>query len=163
MPPDLAEWFAELPPDTPSGDTDSPSDDDTTADPLALPWCQMDGPELSGAALYPGQGLPLLCQGCTALTKGKCQHLTAAPTYGQAAHCYAFQPLPGVFVGCCWLWRLTLLNGQLIWWSHLPPINQTTMLWQARQRYGATLIGVHPLPGWKTIPSLFDLSQISTQ
>lgn len=151
MQPDLDEWFAKLPSDTPSGDTESPSDG-TTAGPLALPWCQEDGPELAGAAKHPDQGLPLLCRGCAALTKGKCQQLAAAPTYRQAAHCYSFQPLPGVSVGCCWLWRLTLRSGRLVWWGHLPPANQTTILHLARQRYGAALIAIQPLPGWKELP-----------
>lgn len=150
MPPDLAEWFAELSPDTP---TESPSND-ITADPLVLPWCQEDGPELAGITLHPYQGLPLLCQGCTALAKGKCQQLATAPTYEQAARCYAFQPRPGISVGRCWLWRLTLWDRRLVWWSHLPPANQTTILHLARQRYGAALIAIQPLSGWKELPNL---------
>lgn len=158
MPPDLAEWFAELPPDTP---TESPSND-IIADPLVLPWCQEEGPELAGANLHPSLDLPLLCQGCTSLQKNKCQQIARVPTYEQAARCHAFQPRLGVTVGRCWLWRLTLRDGRLVWWSHLPPADQTTALRLTLQRYGMALVAIQPLPGWQEIPNPKDCSWQAT-
>ncbi|WP_139166843.1 hypothetical protein [Chromobacterium sphagni] len=128
--------------------------DNAAPDPLALPWCRDDGPELAGADLHPDERLPLLCRGCAALREGQCRQLATIPTHEQTARCDAFQPLPGVTMGHCWLWRLTLKDGRLVWWSNLPPANQATVLRRARLRYGVALATVRPQPGWQELPAV---------
>lgn len=167
MPHDLASWFAELEP--PAGQPDTTTEQGrreaafccptpapaSAPDALVLPWCGDGQDELAGP-LHPGsEGLPLLCRGCRELVQGCCRPRgEAVPTDASAGRCGDFQPSDGVTVGRCWLWRVTLAGGRLVWFMSLPPVSQTDALRWAQQHHGEHVQGVHPVPGAVELPPL---------
>lgn len=159
MPPDLSEWFAGIdtaPPPPPENRRD-PSmavfvGEPVSADPLLLDWCE-DGREAVAGLVADASGrLTLRCRACRQLQAGSCPVKGGQPDADTAAYCRGFAPRAGLRVGRCWLWRVALADGRLIWWSSTPPASQVEALQVMRRDYGELVQSVLPLPGWQAIP-----------
>mgnify|MGYP000844062875 CR=1 FL=1 len=161
----LAQWFAGIESQPPSPDTSPPASRHpepvavfagapaiAQADPLALPWCGDYPQEMQGGQRDAAGRLPMPCLGCTSLQQGRCTVLAGVPGHEEAARCRRFTPLPGVRVGRCWLWRVQLGAGRLVWWGCLPPAPQAAALAWARSQYGEAVQGVYPVPGALSVP-----------
>lgn len=124
------------------------------ADPLALPYCVDSGQELHGAVQDAGGLLPLRCRGCRQLGQGRCEVLAVVPEHDSAALCRRFVPRAGVKVGRCWLYRVTLEGGRLVWWSSTPSTGHAEAVRCVRLLYGDAVKEVMPLPGWVAMPGM---------
>ncbi len=124
------------------------------ADPLALPYCVDSGQELHGAVQDAGGLLPLRCRGCRQLGQGRCEVLAVVPELDSAALCRRFVPRAGIKVGRCWLYRVTLEGGRLVWWSSTPSTGHAEAVRCVRLLYGDAVKEVMPLPGWVAMPGV---------
>ncbi|MTD33245.1 hypothetical protein [Paludibacterium denitrificans] len=121
-------------------------------DSLALPYCGDDVQELVGGMTEPS--VPMRCRGCLSLQRGHCEELAREPSHDEAARCCCFAPLPGVRVGRCWLHRIEIQGGRLVWLCLLPTASQSRAIGWARRTYGEAVLAVVPIPGAVSLPAL---------
>ena len=158
---DAAEWFAGIWDQPPAIVVKAPEASDLVAggpdvsvsDPLMLPWCVDGHAGMAGPALGES-GAPLLCRGCADLVRLQCARLGQFPAVEDAALCNDFRPRAGVTVGRCWLWRIGLEGGRLVWWMALPEASQCRAVQWARQAHGDLVTCVRPVPGAKKISEI---------
>ena len=158
---DAAEWFAGIwdQPQTMvvtaprASDPVASGPDVSVSDPLLLSWCVDGHAEMAGPALSESSA-PLLCRGCVDLVRLQCARLDQPPKAEDAALCNDFRPRTGVTVGRCWLWRIGLEGGRLVWWMALPEAAQRNAVQWARQAHGDLVTYVMPVPGAKKISEI---------
>lgn len=166
MPPDdLESWFAALPAEAFQAAVSHTESHQhaasthlvkATPDPLALEWCNESAQEVQGLAdADVDKAQPMPCTACQLASTTRCpvvQSLGIKPDADTAAYCPSFLPHAGVTVGCCWLWRVSLDDGRLVWYMATPAASQRSVIEWARPRFGRQLVSILPVPGAMAAP-----------